>query len=219
MISPNLTPFILGALLVLAAGACSNSSRSTSHSIRLGSFNRTRTAEELRIFNGPLTITVDPQDGYGSVTIPGTDKAPLSLFLFPDDLSKLRALDKTQPYEVRYWYHEEGWLPDTMFGRGELASIRNAAGVILDRSRCAVHDFDMVRRPVPISYGMPMREQMDAMKRDFPHPAFTLGGCVIDEGAPKDETHYVCAKCDAAAKAWTASFLTDRKRAPGSQNQ
>jgi hypothetical protein len=211
MIPPKLAPFVVGTLLVLVAGGCSNPSHSTSFSGRLGSFQRTRTAEELRRYEGPLSITVDDKNGYGALEIPQTGKRPLSLFIADEHLAKLETTDKALRHEVRYWYRDERWPSDLVIGQGELVSVRNSSGVIVDLSRCTRHETNMVRRPVPIVYGLPMGDFLKAMKRDFPHPAFELGGCVIDGGDPKEEPRYVCAQCDAAAEAWSASFAANPK--------
>jgi hypothetical protein len=201
--------FLIGALLTLAAADCAR--HSTLLPARLGPAKTIRTAEEIRLYQGPLSITVDTELGYGNLGIPQAEQESFSLFIAPEDLPKLDKLDKTQPYEVRYWYYEESWGSGTRFRRGELVSIRNASGTVLDRSRCALHNLDMARRPVPITYGLPMREFVEAMKCDFPNPAFMLGGCVITDDSRKEAPHYVCAKCDAAAEAWSASFVADPK--------
>lgn len=212
MIPLKLAPFALGTLLALASLAASGcSSHSATLPGRTGPFQRTRTPEELRVYEGPLLITVDATNGYGSLEIPQSNKKPLSLFIARKHLAKLETTDNARRHEVRYWYHDERWSSDLVTGQGELDSVRDPSGVILDLSRCTRHETDMVRRPVPISYGLPMGDFLKAMNRDFPHPAFTLGGCVVDEGTPKDEPRYVCAKCDAAAEAWSASFLANPK--------
>jgi hypothetical protein len=205
----KLGPLVLVALLASGSGGCS--SRSSTLPGRSGPFQRTRTPEALRVYEGPLSITVDAENGYGSLEIPQTGEKPLSLFIASEHLTKLETTDKARRHEVRYWYHDERWSSDLVMGRGELVSVRNPSGVILDLSRCTRHETDMVRRPVPIIYGLPMGDFLKAMNRDFPHPAFELGGCVVDDGAPKEEPRYVCAQCDAAAEAWSASFLADRK--------
>ena len=211
MIPTKLAPLIFVALLVLVVGGCANPSRSTALAGRGGSFQRTRAPEELRVYEGPLSITVDAENGYGSLAIPQTGKRPLSLFIADEHLAKLETTDKALRHEVRYWYRDERWSSVLVIGQGELVSVRNSSGVILDLSRCTRHETNMVRRPVPIVYGLPMGDFLKAMNRDFPHPAFELGGCVIDDGAPKEEPRYVCAQCDAAAKAWSASFVADPK--------
>jgi hypothetical protein len=205
----KLRPLVLVALL--ASGSVGCSSRSTALAGRSGPFQRTRTPEELRVYEGPLSITIDAGNGYGSLEIPQADRRPLSLFIASAHLAKLETTDKARRHEVRYWYHDERWSSELVMGQGELVSVRNPSGVILDLSRCTRHDTDMVRRPVPIIYGLPMGDFLKAMNRDFPHPAFELGGCVVDDGAPKDEPRYVCAKCDAAAEAWSASFLANSR--------
>jgi hypothetical protein len=185
MIPTKLAPLIFAALLVLVAGGCANPSRSTALAGRSGSFQRTRAPEELRVYEGPLSITVDAENGYGSLEIPQTGKRPLSLFIADEHLAKLETTDKALRHEVRYWYRDERWSSVLVIGQGELVSVRNSSGVILDLSRCTRHETNMVRRPVPIVYGLPMGDFLKAMNRDFPHPAFELGGCVIDDGGPK----------------------------------
>lgn len=203
------TPLVLGALLALAASGCAG--HATSLSGRLEPVKHTRTPEELRIHKGPLSIAVDPTYGYGNLNVPQPKQQSFSLFIPSEAMPKLEKLDKNQPFEVRYWYHEQSFFDDVMIGGGELVSIRDASGTILDLSRCELHTVDMIRRPVPIIHGLPMREFLEARNRDFPHPASILGGCVVDEGSPKKIPHYVCPKCEAAAEAWSASFLANRK--------
>jgi hypothetical protein len=133
----KLGPLVLVALLASGSGGCS--SRSSTLPGRSGPFQRTRTPEALRVYEGPLSITVDAENGYGSLEIPQTGEKPLSLFIASEHLTKLETTDKARRHEVRYWYHDERWSSDLVMGRGELVSVRNPSGVILDPPSGADH--------------------------------------------------------------------------------
>lgn len=164
----------------------------------------TRTTEELRVFRGPLSVRKDSEYNFGHLeNIPNGSARPLSLFLTAEELARLETVDKTRPFEIRYWYHEEIFFQRSALGHGELVSIGNDAGLIIDRTVCPLHKATMKRRLVPVSYGYPMGEFMEAAERDFPHAAFTLGGCVMSNNSPKDEPAYACVTCEVAYQAWT----------------
>ena len=95
-------------------------------------------------------------------------------------------------------------LPDFMWFQ-EILTIERDGAVIFDRTVCEIHQENMERRDLPISYGYPDM-------RKFPHPSvekgefpngweYVLGGCcVIDD--VKTSRGFVCGKCVAALKKW-----------------
>ena len=204
----SLSPRFLGCRvftslgLLLLGGCCTRPPRPAPPTALIQS-PRAPTAEKLRVVRqciGPLKRT---EFDTPYLEVPGRD-GPVQLYLREEERSRLGAEDPSQPLEIRYWYREETLFSGSVFGRGELASIRNAQAVILDRAICHRHNETMVRRPVPIEYGLPLREFMDTANRDFPHAAFQLGGCCVDTNSPQETPAYVCASCDRTYQAWSS---------------
>lgn len=167
-----------------------------------------RTAEELRTVRQPLEKLIAGEAGDESLSVPGASGKPVSLFLNADETSRLKAADRRQAIEVRYWYHEADYRSGSLgfgdvIGEADLESVRDGETVIIDRTRCRLHNQVMTRRLVPISYGLPMRKFIEAIYNEFPHPATQLGGCVISNDSPSETPAYVCPACDTAYQAWT----------------
>lgn len=170
-----------------------------------------RTAEKLHVVRQPLE-KLQAGTGTGALSVPGTNGQPVSLFLTDDEAALLKAANRSQSFEVRYWYHEADSGFGVMPGQADLESVRDAETVIIDRSRCRLHNEVMTRRPVRISYGLPNREFVEAMHHNFPNAAIQLGGCVITGFSPKDSPAYVCPVCDVAYQTWRPA--SDKDRAP-----
>jgi hypothetical protein len=161
-----------------------------------------RSAEELRVARQPLTWPQASAPGYADLELTGTDGKSLSLFLNRDEVALLKAADHRQAFEIRYWYYEETHGDSAPIGTAEVESIRDGQTLIIDHTRCRLHNQVMTRRLVRISYGLPMREYLEALYRDFPNAAVQMGGCVVSPDSPKETPAYVCPVCDAAYQAW-----------------
>ena len=66
----------------------------------------------------------------------------------------------------------------------------------------------MVRKTVPIEYGLPIftpryEARYAASTNSFPNSqTYVLGGCCVDSGSPRFAIIYVCPECLKAAKKW-----------------
>ncbi|MFA6290033.1 MAG: hypothetical protein WC661_21825 [Opitutaceae bacterium] len=67
----------------------------------------------------------------------------------------------------------------------------------------------MTRRLVPIGYGLPMPEFLEAMNLKFPNAALQMGGCCVSDSDPTEAPDYVCPVCEAAYQAWSAQRKTE----------
>lgn len=166
-----------------------------------------RTAEELRVVRQPLAKLQVTEPAYTEFEVTGANGKPVLLFLNQDEAARLKAADRRQAFEIRYGYHDADYGLDGLGfsgprGEADLESIRDGETVIIDRTRCRLHNQVMSRSLVRISYGLPMREFGEALWRDFPNAAVQLGGCVISNDSPKETPAYVCPVCDAAYQAW-----------------
>jgi hypothetical protein len=75
-------------------------------------------------------------------------------------------------------------------------------------SRCPLHGRPLVRRRVPVAYGLIQEPPgyRDACRASFPHAdAPSPGGCALDEGSPRWAWALVCPACCAARDAWRAA--------------
>jgi len=174
-----------------------------------------RTAEELRIFRQTLEKLQAGSHTNGALSVPDVSGKIVSLFLTDDEVALLKTADRRQAFEIRYWYHEadyglEGLGFSEPRGEVDLESVRDGETVLIDRSRCRLHNQAMTRRPVRIRYGLPMREFTEALYHDFPNAAVKLGGCVIGNYSPKETPDYVCPVCDVAYQTWRPAFEKDR---------
>ena len=79
-------------------------------------------------------------------------------------------------------------------------------------SVCEVHNLQMVRTPVPVSYGLHRSTELDrsryvASTNAFPHAErYCLGGCVIMPDSPKIAYVYICPECKTVAAKWDLSY-------------
>ena len=205
---PILLRHFLGGLALalvgfVAVAGCASKPKRPEQSINiLGSNKVTRTAEELRLVRQSLPLLKNTEFGHVQLDLPCGKGETVCLFLEPAEATQLKATDKHQVFEIRYWYSEDRSDYGSVYPRGALESIRDGQAVIVDRTRCQLHDQVMTRRPVHISYGLPMREFMEALNHDFPNAAVQLGGCVIMNDSPRETPAYVCPVCDAAYQAW-----------------
>ncbi len=72
---------------------------------------------------------------------------------------------------------------------------------------CEVHGKQMKRMMLPLSYGLPPRDEelREARARLFPHAwTYLLGGCVVDMDRPEAEA-LVCEECRSAEREWRRS--------------
>lgn len=166
-----------------------------------------RTPEELRVIRQPLEKLREGNAGHERLSVPGIGGTTVSLFLTQDEAALLKAADRSQVFEVRYWYHEADYRSGSLgfgdvIGEADLESVRDGETVIIDRTRCRLHNQAMTRSLARISYGLPMREYVEAHYHDFPNAAVKLGGCVITNTSPRETPAYVCPVCDAACQAW-----------------
>ncbi len=197
------------ALLTTLAGCMGDArvvERDSTILSRAGPPRTIRTDEELREVRQRLALRHDPHfDSYylevvENDTAPAS--APLTISVSAAEALRLRSLDAERDHAIRFWYHERQIIADRRVGYAELASIGEAGSPVVDRGRCSLHGKPMERRRVPIHYGLPISEFLQAYET-FPHAAFVLGGCVIMDDSPTTEPAYVCAGCDAAYQAWT----------------
>ena len=167
-----------------------------------------RTPEELRVTRQPLEKLQAGTPDHERLSVLGGDGTTVSLFLTRDEAALLKAADHRQAFEIRYWYHEADYGFDALGfsgprGEADLESVRNGETVIIDRTRCRLHNQVMTRRLVRINYGLPMRKFVEALYHDFPNAAVQLGGCVISNYSPRETPAYVCTVCDVAYQTWT----------------
>lgn len=174
--------------------------------------NVVRTTEELRAVRQPLEKLQAEDFGYEKLTVPSGSGKPTTLFLNRDEAARLKAADRRQAFEIRYWYHEAYYGFGGTVGEADVESIRDGETVIIDRTRCRLHNQVMSRRLVHISYGLPMREFAEALYQNFPNAAVQLGGCVINDHSPRDTPAYVCPVCDVAYQTWRPT--SEKERAP-----
>jgi hypothetical protein len=176
-----------------------------------------RTPEELRVVRQPLEKLRAGNPGHELLSVPGIGDAMVSIFLTQDEAAALKTADRSQVFEVRYWYHEADYRSGSLgfgdvIGEADLESVRDGKTVIIDRTLCRLHHQTMTRGLARISYGLPMRQFVEALYHDFPHAAVKLGGCVIDYNSPQETPAYLCPVCDAAYQAWKPTF--ENQRAP-----
>jgi hypothetical protein len=98
----------------------------------------------------------------------------------------------------------------------EIETIRDGDTVLYDAALCPLHHTRMVRADIEISYGLPMREFLDAMEQFHGGPGFTLGGCVVSDISPRSERGYQCAECVTAYERWEKKWeeqVAERKKA------
>lgn len=204
---PRLACFVSAMVGLVALSGCTSQ---TAQPIPTGQ-NIVRTAEELRVVRQALEQFHTRESGGETFSVPGASGKPVSLFLTADEAALLGPMDHRQILEVRYWYHEADYgFGET--GEAELESIRAGDTMILDRTRCRMHNQVMTRRAVRISYGLPRREFVEALHHDFPNAAIQLGGCVVTNFSAKETPAYVCAVCDVAYQTWWPT--AEKERAP-----
>lgn len=205
--APSLRLCLILALLLGLAGCQSTSLRD-----RDGTFSlkRERTAETLVRLTCELNLQRADDDGiYWNLIVPYGPDRRLSLFLSGENAALLLQKQTGGPVEVSFWYHEERVSnPKLVFARGELVTVRDQNGPILDLTVCEVHGDAMTRKAVPISYGLPMREFAEALA-GFPHAPLMLGGCVVMHDDPKEAPAYVCPSCEKALADWAPKMTID----------
>ena len=168
----------------------------------------TLTPEQTRVYRLPVTRAKDAEYNYTTLifTEPGTGKEH-SLYLHESEALRLEGLRPEQPVEIRVLVH---WQSDGIKGgehrweREELDAVIGDGISLVDRSLCERHQARMTRQSVPIEYGLPSAEFLEAAQA-FPHAAFELGGCCIGPDSPKTAYAYVCSACEAEHQTWSAS--------------
>ena len=95
---------------------------------------------------------------------------------------------------------EEGvsWLSD-------IETIQEGNQMIYDARVCPLHKLGMERVEVPVHFGLPSQEFIDAYEGFSGGPGFVSGGCVFD-GKEHKEMSYRCPKCVVAYEKWVAQM-------------
>jgi len=112
------------------------------------------------------------------------------------------------------WHTPEG--KEDFTWSSEIETIRDGDALLYDAAICPLHHTRMARTDIEISYGLPMREFLDAMEQFHGGPGFRLGGCVVSDISPRSERGYKCAECVAAYGRWEKKWeaeVAERKKA------
>lgn len=82
---------------------------------------------------------------------------------------------------------------------------------IFDAAICPVHKARMERGPIPIHYGLPSRDFLDAFEGFSGGPGFALGGCCASSSNTV-EFGYRCAACVAGYQEWSNKQRGEEKQ-------
>jgi hypothetical protein len=68
--------------------------------------------------------------------------------------------------------------------------------------KCPVHGTTLIKKDVPIFYGMPSPDSdIFEIGRKFPnHGLWSIGGCEVFDDSPENTMELVCSDCNDAAK-------------------
>lgn len=113
------------------------------------------------------------------------------------------------------WHTDDG-REERISWDNSIETIRDGALLLYDARICPLHHVDMKRVEVPISYGLPSREFMDAYKDFSGGPGFVEGGCVSD-GKEHTVMDYRCPECVAAYDKWAAQMRAKTKQLQGAE--
>jgi hypothetical protein len=81
------------------------------------------------------------------------------------------------------------------------------------KEKCEIHNLALQLMQVPVSYGLPFRDQdlQEARRTLFPHSKMNvLGGCIAESMGRYAEA-LVCAKCREAEAAWRKDNHREKK--------
>lgn len=109
------------------------------------------------------------------------------------------------------FFEETGW-----YERSMIVKVRQEGMTLLDQSLCEKHGRRMVRKALPIAYGMP-GDTVDGMpyqewSAQFPHgKGYGSGICTVYPSSPKKRNEWVCAACVEAYQKWEAAYEAKHK--------
>lgn len=189
---------------------CQSQPRTTVDHYRLEPPKHERTAEKLV----RVTCELDLQRANRpwldwELFVPYGPKHRMPLSVSEEHAATLLLKQTRGPFEISFWYHEikrSHW--NSALPHGELVAVRDQDGVVLDLSVCEIHGDTMIRKAVPILYGLPLKNFADALQR-FPHSPLVLGGCVTMHDDPKEMPAYVCPSCEKAFDSWDAKAAAE----------
>jgi hypothetical protein len=157
-----------------------------------------------------VVVTAKPEirkeDHYDMLLLPAVEGRTIEVFC-DREYSWYRALNKEKELTFAVWQTKEvlrhmAGAKEDFIWRSEIETITDGSTGLYDAAICPLHHTRMKRGDVEISYGLPMREFMDALKDFSGGPGFTLGGCVVTEGSPQTERGYLCDECVALYQRW-----------------
>jgi len=102
------------------------------------------------------------------------------------------------------WHTDDG-KEEGVSWDNQLETIQDGAKVLYDARVCPLHKLKMERVEVPISYGLPSKEYMEASEVFYGGPGFVEGGCVSD-GKEHTVMSYRCPECVVAYEKWVATI-------------
>lgn len=91
------------------------------------------------------------------------------------------------------------------YWRSDLVRIGQEDRTLYDATICRVHQHQMTRQTLPISYGLPLfsKEYLEARKTRFPNANSTvLGGCSVSPDSAKHSRNFRCERCIQEERAW-----------------
>jgi len=128
-----------------------------------------------------------------------------------DGESQLPKLDPRETYRFEliqeYQRFPQGGLEGIPAGhwRSELIRIEQKDRTLYDATICRIHQHQMSRQTVPISYGLPLfsKEYLEELKTRFPNAnSAVLGGCSVSPDSPKYSRSFRCERCMQEERAW-----------------
>lgn len=162
---------------------------------------------------------IQAKDGYSLLLLPAVKGRSIEVICDESFSPWFKALPKDRPLLFSVWQTKRvNW--HTADGREEVSwesqieTIKDGDAVIHDAAVCPLHKTRMNRTDIEISYGLPVREFLEAYEEFAGGPGFTLGGCVISDDSPRTARGYKCDECVAAYERWGQNFkatLAERK--------
>lgn len=117
--------------------------------------------------------------------------------VWPDDAPKPGDLDQNRSYTLELVEEEftSSHEPITTYWSPELVKLHDGQKLLYDASVCRVHQTQMDRKLVKISYGLPsFTPEWTEIMKNAPNDGTVFGGCCVDSDRPETRT-WVCPVC------------------------